>query len=141
MSFRSVPIIEQPIHKSVCEKSENLDQKARDYFDRFHLLPRFLRFRELATRSGNPFNKRITTPGKVKIVYELENEPDSQQFVPRRQQNKSDVNIRSVMVFLQALTPQNNVSRLASFTCKDTIPLTRIVQQRFQLPEITLGKA
>jgi hypothetical protein len=139
MSFWSAPIIEQPIHKSACEKSENLGQKARDYLDRFHLLPRFLRHRESATRPGNPFNKRVTKSGKAKMGSQLGIQLHLQQRMHRRQQNETDLTIWFIMFFLPTLTAKKLACLSATFIRRALLPLTGILQRRIRISAKTLG--
>jgi hypothetical protein len=134
MSFRSAPIIEQPIHKFACEKPEYLNQQARDYLDRIHWLPRFIVCRESATRPGNPFNKRISKAGKVKAFFDLEKQLRFHEIETAHRQNKK-VTHRIIMIFSRAKTGVNFIRLSKSISCS----LAQIQQQNVQIPEIKPG--
>ncbi|MBS4009738.1 MAG: hypothetical protein KGZ72_03175 [Roseovarius sp.] len=139
MSFRPAPIVEQPVQKFACKKPENLDQKARDYLDRVHLLPRFIRHRESVSRRGNPFNKRITKSGKVKAYSQLENQPGFQPRALKCQHTEVELTNRFLMIFLSPMALPNLCCISAPIACKELLPLTQIAHKRVQASENILG--
>ena len=131
MSFRSAPIIEQPVNKFGDGRLSNGASEFHYKIDRVHWLPLFKHCRESASRLGNLFNKRIYWLHERKFFEKSAVPLIFNQFADQRFQSvsrfKSEINhtlsyiFYCIYTFLESLKLLQITSRLVPMSEKTAI--------------------